>query len=156
MNEFQREDYFFSSIDPENGKKEAAVKHPWVWASAIGILLSGIGAVTAAEVEDSCVRAVRALSTDGADYQPGTDVYGRSVVPADVQPTLRVDPPQVIEFPIDLDLAKRMGFNAAGAYEGKATMARVRIEGRRITVNGQEVASDAAADLIAACRAASR
>ncbi len=128
---------------------------PVMVLGAVGCLLAD-GAALAADDDDPCVRAVRSLSTDGADYKPGVDVHGRAVAPADVQPTLRVDPPRVIEFPVSLDLAKRLGFNTQGAYEGKIEVARVRIEGGRVTVNGQEVAPDDSAALIAACRASRR
>ncbi len=124
----------------------------------VGLLVvcgvAGVPAMAgAAEADDACARAVRGLATGGADYKPGVDVYGRPVAPADLQPGLRVEPPKVIEFPIDLDLAKRMGFNAQGHYEGKIAVARVRIEGNRITVDGQEIVADDGAALIAACRA---
>jgi len=106
--------------------------------------------------DDACVRAVRALRTDGADYKPGVDGYGQPVAPADVQPTLRIDPPKVIEFPVTLDVAKRLGFDTRGPFEAKTDVAKVRIENGRVTVNDQVIHTDNEADLIAACRAAKR
>ena len=132
-----------------------------MWHGFFGVLavIAGIAwseVVLAADDDDDCARVVRALDTGGADYKPEVDVYGRPVAPADAQPTLRIDPPKVIEFPIDIDLAKRMGFDAHGPYEAKGTVARVRIEGRRITVNGRDIVTDDAAALIAACRVSRR
>ncbi|MBN2751138.1 MAG: hypothetical protein JXQ84_00365 [Rhodospirillaceae bacterium] len=120
----------------------------------LGLMSPSQAAGDSSSSDDSCVRAVRTLRTDGADYKPGVDVYGRSVAPADVQPTLNIAPPQVIEFPVTLDVAKRLGFDTRGPLEAKTTVAIVRIENGRVTVNGQEIQADDRADLIAACRAA--
>ncbi|WP_337995652.1 hypothetical protein [Oleispirillum naphthae] len=125
------------------------------FAVLIGLVLAAAPAADA-QTDDACARAVKAQSTGGADYKPGVDVYGRPVAPADAQPTLRIEPPQVIEFPVTLDVAKRLGFDARGPYEAKTTVANVRIDNGRVTVNGQVVHTDNEADLIAACRAARR
>lgn len=120
------------------------------------LFLAAAAPVAAAQTDDPCTRAVKAQSTGGADYKPGVDVYGRPVAPADTQPTLRIDPPQVIEFPVTLDVAKRLGFDTRGPYEAKTTLTNVRIENGRVTVNGQVIHTTNEADLIAACRAARR
>jgi len=128
-----------------------------VFATLIAVSAMAFPLVAPAWAEDDpCVRAVRALRTDGADYKPGVDVRGRPVVPADVQPMVRIDPPGAIEFPVTLDVAKRLGFDTRGPFEAKTTVANVRIENGRVTVNGQVIHTDNEADLIAACRAAKR
>lgn len=107
-------------------------------------------------VDDECQRAVRIANAPGADYQPGVDVNGRPVAPADLQPGFNIQPPRVIEFPVTMDVAKRLGFDTRGPYEANVTVANVRIEGNRVSINGQEVNPDDTADLIAACRAAKK
>jgi len=112
------------------------------------------------EAIDACVRAVKAQQKAygndqkniGADYQPGVDVYGRKVAPADLNGGYQIKVPDVIEFPITYDAAKNLGFNGSGLYEGKGNVATVRVEGDKVSINGQEVYSTKTADLIAACR----
>jgi len=112
------------------------------------------------EAIDACVRAVKAQQKAygndqkniGAEYQPGVDVYGRKVAPADVDGGYQIKVPDVIEFPITYDAAKNLGFNGSGLYEGKGNIATVRVEGDKVSINGQEVHSTKTADLIAACR----
>jgi len=126
------------------------------FAALIGLVLAVAAPAATAQTDDPCARAVKAQNTGGAEYKPGVDVYGRPVAPADVQPSLRIEPPQVIEFPVTLDVARRLGFDARGPYEAKTTVANVRIENGRVTVNGQVIHTTNEADLIAACRAARR
>lgn len=132
----------------------------WRMAAVLAVALTLPTAAGALDLDirngfDDCERAVRANDANGGEYQPGVDVYGNPVVSADVNP-IRIEPPKVIEFPIAIDLAKRLGFNAQGLYEGKAAVAMVRVEGNRVFINGQEVNPDDRADLIAACRASAR
>jgi len=105
---------------------------------------------------DACVRAVKAQHHDGAAYKPGVDVHGKSVAPAGLQDEFKIKPPKVIEFPIQIDIAKRLGFDANGPYEAKQTVATVRIEGDTVTVNGQEIHTDETAALIMECRKGSK
>ncbi len=128
--------------------------------SAVGLLVTCLLAAPAQAAErraysdDECQRAVRIASQPGADYQPGVDVNGRAVAPADLQPSLKIEPPRVIEFPVTMDVAKRLGFDTRGPLEANIAVANVRIEGNRVSINGQEVNPDESVDLIAACRAA--
>lgn len=104
------------------------------------------------EPDDPCARAVLAKRTDGADYKPGVDVYGRPVATADLNPTLQLAPPPVIEFPVTLDGLKRLGLDRSGQMEGKIGVATVRIENGRVTINGQDLSGEDPADVIALCR----
>ena len=113
------------------------------------------GGPALAQGDDACARAMRA-ETGGADYQPGVDVHGRPVAPADVAGTVRIEPPKVLEFPVTIDVARRAGFAPRGPYEANLTVAKVRIEGNRVFINDQPVNPDDSAELIAACRAARR
>ena len=120
-------------------------------AMLLAVIIGAIAAPAWADDIDACVRAMRA-DGGGADYKPGVDVYGRPVAPADAPGTIRIEPPKVIEFPVTIDVAKRLGFDTRGPYEAKTTVANVRVEGNRVTINGQPV-DPSDADLIAACRA---
>lgn len=130
--------------------------------SMVGLLLAcslttpALAAERHAYTDDECQRAVRISEAPGAEYQPGVDVNGRPVAPADLQPTLKIEPPRVIEFPVTMDVAKRLGFDSRGPLEANVTVAQVRIEGNRVSINGQVVNPDDSADLVAACRAAKK
>ncbi len=125
------------------------------------LLCISIGMIATAHAEDAdavdaCVRAVKAQNADGASYQPGVDVYGQKVAPADLGNTYGIKVPEVIEFDIEYDAAKRLGMNSLGYYQGNATVAKVRVEGNKLFINGREVQTQTAADLIAACRQQAR
>ncbi|MFP4385792.1 MAG: hypothetical protein ACLFRA_01130 [Alphaproteobacteria bacterium] len=55
----------------------------------------------------------------GAEYVPGMDVHGNSVVPADLHPELKGSafPNNPVVFPITIDLAKRYGLDFPGGLE---------------------------------------
>ncbi|SBV95752.1 conserved exported hypothetical protein [uncultured Alphaproteobacteria bacterium] len=126
------------------------MKRIWVM---LAIAAAMAGGAARAQGDDACSRAMRA-QTGGADYQPGVDVHGKAVAPADVAGTIRIEPPKVIEFPVTLDVARRAGFAPRGPYEANLEVAKVRIEGSRVFINGQAVNPDDSTELIAACRAA--
>lgn len=65
-------------------------------------------------------------NVQGADYVPGVDVHGQSVVPADV--TSRApDYIDVIRFPVTLDLARQLSQDLPEAMEMNAPMAMIEI-----------------------------
>ena len=123
---------------------------------ACSLITPALAAERHAYSDDECQRAVRIPGQPGAEYQPGVDVNGRAVAPADLQPSLKIEPPRVIEFPVTMDVAKRIGFDTRGALEANVTVANVRIEGNRVSINGQEINPNDSADLVAACRAAKK
>ncbi len=121
------------------------------------LLCLGMGISATALAQDdaavaACVRAAKSKTVAGAAYQPGVDVYGRKVAPADLGNRYGIQAPDVIEFDIQYDAAKRLGMNSSEYYQGNATLAKVRVEGNKLFINGQEVQTQTAADLIAACR----
>src|SRR5262245_35359682 len=63
--------------------------------------------VTAAD----CRRLVQYVPSGDVNYRPGTDVYGRQVAPADLNPAPPLGPPQLMTVFIDADL-RRFGVPA--------------------------------------------
>jgi hypothetical protein len=63
--------------------------------------------VTAAD----CRRLVQYIPSGDVNYRPGTDVYGRSVAPADLSPPPSLGPPELMTVFIDADL-RRFGVPA--------------------------------------------
>lgn len=58
---------------------------------------------------DDCNKLVRHVPDSGVAYQPGVDVRGREVAPADLNSGLRVEPPDYLTFDIEIDLFDRFG-----------------------------------------------
>ncbi len=90
-----------------------------------------------------------------ADYQPGVDVNGKAVAPADLP---NAPPPLSIDnFPIEIkkDLAGSFGVPASGgAYGAKAILGYVTIRDNRAYFNGQPLGEDQRSALTEACRTA--
>lgn len=76
--------------------------------------------------------------TSGVAYQPGVDVYGNAVVPADVGSAPSMVP-DVVRIPLNFDLAQRLGVVPTGA-KLDADMGYVDIHrDGRVTFNGQDM-----------------
>lgn len=93
----------------------------------------------------------------GADYQPGIDVNGKKVAPADLPAS--TPPLQLDNFPIEIkkELAGSFGVPAmGGAYSAKAILGYVTLHGNEAYFNGRPLALDQRAALIEACRRAKR
>jgi hypothetical protein len=90
----------------------------------------------------------------GADYQPGVDVNGNAVAPADLPSTTAS--PAVDNFPIEIDqrLAGKFNLPATGGVGGKAILGYVTLRDNKAYFNGQPVSSDQSAALAEACKSA--
>ncbi|MFM2128955.1 MAG: hypothetical protein RL477_501 [Pseudomonadota bacterium] len=81
----------------------------------------------------------------GVDYQPGVDVEGNPVAPADLGGAPPIRLPEIVHIPITVDIAKRFGIPATSnlfkpeAYIGSA---QVNLKDGRAWFNGQPLSSD--------------
>ncbi len=101
-----------------------------------------------------CARMVEHVPDADVTFRPGVDVHGRPVAPADLAPPL-VAPPPVIWIPLDVDLRRRFGIPPDRRFfEGKAYIGTVRVEGDRVTYDGQDLTDPQAQALAEACRRA--
>ena len=114
---------------------------------------------TIAIARSDCELAVRYVAPPGVAYQPGVDVNGRPVAPADVDGDRRLKLRDSIPVIISDDLRKQFGLPDdsplfdANAYLG---IVELRLSDRRLTFNGVEL-SDREADALAAmCRDATK
>ena len=114
---------------------------------------------TIAIARSDCELAVRYVAPPGVAYQPGVDVNGRPVAPADVDSDHRLKLRDSIPVIISDDLRKQFGLPDdsplfdANAYLG---IVELRLSDRRLTFNGVEL-SDREADALAAmCRDATK
>lgn len=90
-----------------------------------------------------CKLRAQQVATNGVAYQPGIDVYGKPVVPADVGSAASMVP-DLVRIPLNIDLAQRLGVVPTGA-KMDAEMGYVEIhKDGRVTFNGQDMTNAAA------------
>jgi len=86
-------------------------------------------------------------------YEPGVDARGRPVAPADLLGGAELRLPEVIVIDVLIPLTEFLG-EAAPPRTGHAEVrvGEVRVEGERLSFNGQPLGDPAAAAIAAACR----
>jgi hypothetical protein len=92
----------------------------------------------------------------GVAYQPGVDVRGRPVVPADLNGSPRLKLPEEVEAPVTLEMLARYGLPAnSKLYKLDDTLigiARIRVHDGRAWFNGEALGSAEEHALAEACR----
>lgn len=126
-------------------------------ASIFLILIAGGWTVPAsAEVAISrrdCDRLVRHEPGPDVAYQPGIDVHGRPVVPADLGGGVQLELPDVIYIPIEVLIQDKYGIPANSVlYEAKAQVGVVTVRGNQVYYEDQLLTDPETAALEAACR----
>lgn len=104
---------------------------------------------------ENCRRLVPHQAQDDVAYQPGVDVNGNPVVPADIEPVLgQIQPPDEIVIDFGLDLAGRYGISDSGLYTATAGILIVNydIALGTLTVNGKPLLKDDARAIARACK----
>lgn len=87
---------------------------------------------------DVCDRLVVHRPDDDVAYQPGVDVEGRPVAPADLPGTVRLTMPGTITIPVTVDIVERFGLPFdPGAIEADGLIGTLTLRGDRLTFNGQ-------------------
>ncbi len=103
-----------------------------------------------------CRRLVAHVPDPGVAYQPGVDVRGRPVVPADLGGAPRLKLPEEIEVPVTLEMLARYGLPAnSKLYKLDDTLigiARIRVRDGRAWFNGEPLGSAEEHALTEACR----
>ncbi len=108
---------------------------------------------TVAITRADCARLVAHVPDPDVAYQPGVDVYGRAVVPADLGGPPRIEVPETIFIDIEIDLLQRFGIPADPAlYDPDAEVGEVLYQDGRFTFNGQPLQDQAQAELAARCQ----
>ncbi|EKV30834.1 hypothetical protein C882_4171 [Caenispirillum salinarum AK4] len=89
----------------------------------------------------------------GVQYQPGVDVRGNPVAPADVGGGYGIELPEEITIPITVDLAGAWRDRAAaGTVKAETLLGVVTIRDGLAFWNGEAIDAEAQADLREACR----
>lgn len=110
--------------------------------------------------QEDCRRLVYHVPTDDVTYQPGVDVRGKAVAPADLNAN---DPngvpelimPRTVLIPIEVDLFDRFGIPSDGtSFEADAFIGEVTVDivTGEAYFNGQPLQNEAKAELAARCR----
>ena len=117
------------------------------------------GAETATVVitKADCARLVKHVPAPDVAYREGVDVYGRRVVPADLDGGSKIAVPEEIFVAVDVDLFDRFGIPPNGvSYDADAIIGIVRYADDRFTFNGQPLVSEEEAALAERCQAIER
>ena len=82
--------------------------------------------------------------TAGVAYQPGVDVHGNPVVPADMNAQLPSLPPSRITFPMTIDMARQMNIPVPEGTKMDANMGMIDVytDGKML-YNGQDISASA-------------
>ena len=105
--------------------------------------------------EADCARLTRHYPADDVTYQPGSDVRGKPVAPADLSGNGGLILPDAVVIPIEVDLFERYGIPANSAnFKGDIFIGEVVVDvaSGRATFNGQPLQTDAEAELAARCQ----
>lgn len=111
-----------------------------------------------------CRKLVAHAPRADVTYQAGVDVRGKPVVPADLNGGTTLDLPSVIEIPITVDAAKRLGgarapgdvLGSRRGLEGKAALGALTVKGNDLFWNGQQIQSQDEVLLAESCRSSLR
>ena len=124
------------------------------------LLIAAAGTAAAEEAyltlsEADCARLARHYPSDDVTFQPGRDVRGKPVVPADLDGGQGLILPDAVVIPIEVDLYERYGIPANRAnFKGDIFVGEVVVDVAtgRASFNGQPLQSDAEAELAARCQ----
>ena len=114
---------------------------------------AAVPATRVAITRADCARLVAHVPGPDVAYEPGVDVYGREVAPADLGGPPRIELPETILIDIEIDLLQRFGIPAnAALYDADAEAGEVLYKDGRFTFNGQPLQDQAQAELAARCQ----
>ena len=126
-------------------------------ASIALVLLAAVWAAPAsAEVAISrrdCQRLVRHEPAPDVPYQPGVDVHGRPVAPADLGGGSQIELPDVIYIPIEVLIQDRFHIPANSVlYKATAEVGVAELRGNQVYYQDQLLSDPETTALEAACR----
>jgi hypothetical protein len=127
-------------------------------AGSIALILLCLGwtAPAGAEVAISrrdCDRLVRHEPAPDVTYQPGVDVHGRPVAPADLGGGSQIELPDVIYIPIEVLIQDKYGIPANSVlYDATALVGVVSVRGNQVYFEDKLLSDPEVAALEAACR----
>jgi hypothetical protein len=100
-----------------------------------------------------CQRLVNHQPAPDVTYQPGVDVHGRPVVPADLGGGQQIQLPDVIYIPIEVLIQDKFGIPANSVlYDATALVGVVEVRGNQVYFEDQPLTDPEIVALEAACR----
>lgn len=102
-----------------------------------------------------CDRLARHYPSGDVAFQPGRDVRGKPVAPADLEDDSGLILPEAVIIPIEVDMFRRFGLPANQAsFKGDIFIGEVVVDvaSGRATFNGQPLQSEEEAQLAALCQ----
>lgn len=122
---------------------------PWIVPLAAGADEQTLVVISRAD----CDRLVSHVPAPDVAYQPGVDVHGRPVVPADLDGGIQLDVSENVLIAIQIDLFERLGIPPnPGNYEADALIGLVEYRDGRFTFNGQPLQDEETAALAERCQ----
>ena len=124
----------------------------------IGLVLTALAwpAPASAEIAISrrdCQRLVNHEPAPDVTYQPGVDVHGRPVVPADLGGGQQIQLPDVIYIPIEVLVQDKFGIPANSVlYDATALVGVVEVRGNQVYFEDQPLTDPEIVALEEACR----
>ena len=133
------------------------------WALGTAVLVAGAAEAQAPYVtitDADCKRLARHIPDADVTYQPGVDVRGKAVAPADLGAndpggTPDIILPRAVLIPIEVDLFDRFGIPPGGAnFDADAFIGEVTVDlaTGEAYFNGQPLQSEAEAELAVRCQ----
>lgn len=112
-----------------------------------------IGGETITISRTDCLEIVKHVPAPDVAYQPGVDVRGKPVVPADVGGSPAIKVPENFTIDITVKLDERFGMPATpDLYKPEANIGVVTVEGDKAYFNGQPLATESINELAEICR----
>lgn len=126
----------------------------------IAAVVAWLGALSPATAQTVTIRAadcaqlVRHIAASDVVFEPGVDLQGRVVVPADLDGGVRIEPPGEFSIPINVDLQRSLGIPVdPNSYQTQNfTVGVVTWRDGRGFFNGQPLQSEQSANLAALCQ----
>ena len=126
----------------------------------IAAILGWFGANSAAAAQTVTIRAadcaqmVRHAAASDVVFEPGVDLQGRVVVPADLDGGVRIEPPGEFSIPITVDLQRSLGIpvDPNSFQTQNFTVGVVTWRNGQGFFNGQPLQSEQSANLAALCQ----
>ena len=122
------------------------------------LILTFVGWVAPASAEVAisrrdCERLVRHEPAPDVAYQPGVDVHGRPVAPADLNGGSQIELPDVIYIPIEVLIQDKYGIPANSVlYDATALVGVVAVRGNQVYFEDKLLSDPEVTALEAACR----
>ncbi len=109
-------------------------------------------APTVTVTKKDCDQMVAYTQPPGVAYEPGIDVHGRAVAPADLNQPLMIKPPEEFSFSLDYSLAGKVPGAAGKAYEPHFNLGTITVKNGVPYFNDEPLTSEDQRRLSQACQ----